>query len=207
MSTGKKMAPPIVKTPTPWPCDSPQPGEVVECPGSANNSLCKQLIQIRAGTNADKPSFGKLFVMHPTDDGGCGYFSYLKLDKENNQVLLEEAVYQRSKRKMAVSRIPEGDIDPTDGGSVAKRRRVDALEEQIAQWSERITKLETTRETIQKQIQALFSDTLDIMQRIYALEKNKPRASEELVEMTSAEQGEEGEIPAVTQPLDLSDDE
>lgn len=137
------MAPPIVKTPTPWPCEGRQVGELMECPGTVDGVMCKKFVQIRAGTKPDKPSFGKMFVMHPTDDGGCGYFSYLKFDEDSpNQVLLEEAVYQRSKRKMAVSKVPEGEIDPTDGGSVVKKQRISQFEAVLFELEGRVLELE-----------------------------------------------------------------
>lgn len=161
----RRMAPPVVKTPTAWPCANAQLGEVVECPGTRGNHMCKELIQIRAGTKPDKPSFGKMFVMHPNDDGGCGYFSYLKIDeKEPNQILLEEAVYQRSKRKMAVSKVPEGEIDPTDGGSVAKKQRTDQLETLLLELEGRVLYLESC-----------YSE---LKHRIAELENQKPEEGE-----------------------------
>jgi len=109
------MAPPQVKTPTEWPCESAALGEVVECPGTDDdNRVCKKLIQIRAGTNAEKPSFGKYFIMHSKDDGGCGYFSYVSFKEGEQKIGLEEPVYRRAKRKIATSEIPASDIDPTE---------------------------------------------------------------------------------------------
>lgn len=188
----RRMAPPTVKTPTPWPCVGAQVGEVLDCPGTRGNHLCNELVQIRAGTKPDKPSFGKMFIMHPTDDGGCGYFSYIKILAENpDEVLLEEPVYQRAKRKMAVSKVPEGDIDPTDGGSVAKKQKVEMTDRMQAHLFE----LEGRVLDLEKKV-AQFTHTLHKMK----YPESPPRPTS----FTQDDQMEEGEIPACT-PCDPKD--
>ena len=155
----------------------------MECPGTRDGCMCKEYVQIRAGTKPDKPSFGKIFVMHPTDDGGCGYFSYLKFDDKNpDQVLLEEAVYQRSKRKMAVSKVPEGEIDPTDGGSVVKKQRTSELETLLFELEGRVLELEKKVAEFQEDEDKMFT----------CLKKTTPLEEGELPK---------DEIPAVTHPL------
>jgi hypothetical protein len=134
------MAPPQVKTPTEWPCENAALGEVVECPGTDDqNHICRKLVQIRAGTNPDKPSFGKHFIMHSKDDGGCGYFSYVVFKEGETKIGLEEPVYRRAKRKIATSEIPPTDIDPTE----AKKAKVEhaGFQEQLDEVKARLDKL------------------------------------------------------------------
>jgi len=135
------MAPPAqVKTPTEWPCENAALGEVVECPGTDDqNHVCRKLVQIRAGTNPDKPSFGKHFIMHSKDDGGCGYFSYVVFKEGETKIGLEEPVYRRAKRKIASSEIPATDIDPTE----TKKAKVEhaGFQEQLDEIKARLDKL------------------------------------------------------------------
>lgn len=159
------MAPPQVKTPTEWPCENAAVGEVVECPGTdAQNRVCRKLVQIRAGTTPDKPSFGKYFIMHPTDDGGCGYFSYVVFKEGETKIGLEEPVYRRAKRKIATSEIPSADIDPTE----SKKAKVEhaGFQEQLDSLREFICTLTPKVEGTQAQMTSLEDQLNDVKQDV-----------------------------------------
>lgn len=148
------MAPPQVKTPTEWPCENAALGEVVECPGTDDqNHICRKLVQIRAGTNPDKPSFGKHFIMHSKEDGGCGYFSYVVFKEGETKIGLEEPVYRRAKRKIATSEIPVTDIDPTEGKKAKVehagfQEHLDALKARLSRVEDAFYEVKTLQEEI-----------------------------------------------------------
>lgn len=156
------MAPPQVKTPTEWPCENAALGEVVECPGTDDqNHICRKLVQIRAGTNPDKPSFGKHFIMHSKDDGGCGYFSYVVFKEGETKIGLEEPVYRRAKRKIATSEIPATDIDPTE----SKKAKVEhaGFQEQLDALREYVSTLTPKVEEIQACVRDLHGQIAELV--------------------------------------------
>lgn len=149
-----RMPVPEVSPPTPWPCDNPVVGEVVECPGVSldEKHLCKCLVQIRAGTNPDKPSFGKFFIMHPKDDGGCGYFSFVLIkDDDKKHIHLQEAVYRRAKRRMATSVVPTEDIvPPKETTPTAKDVAITDLMKMMQKFQEQLDKMKKNEEVSRK---------------------------------------------------------
>lgn len=166
-----KKALPKVKTPTEWPCDSAELGEAVECPGTDNdNHLCKRFVQIRAGTTAGKPSFGKYFIMHPKEEGGCGYFSYITFKEGENKILLEEPVFCRAKRKIATSEIPSSDIDPTP----TKMQKVDETDREILRAHQEIEMLKRTNEAIYAELEVLRNELMELTAKYMPTVPNSP---------------------------------
>lgn len=165
----KKPGPTMVKCVTPWPCTGGGAtlGEVVECPGTtSDNHPCKRLLQIRAGTNAEKPSFGKFFLIHPEDEGGCGYFSYITFTEGENEIQLQEPVYRRAKRRIATSNIPDEDIEPA-----RKRIQVESILNPGVE--ERLKSLETTITLMKGEVADLYTSFKGIMEFFEERKKNE----------------------------------
>lgn len=156
----KKPGPPTVKNATVWPCEGGATvGEIVECPGTTpDNHPCKKLLQIRAGTNADKPSFGKYFVMHPQDDGGCGYFSYCTFTEGDTEIGLQEPVYRRAKRRIVTSVVPNEDINPT------KRMKPDHIVDPTT--TEKIKALETSVTLLKEDVKDIWTGMKGVQEEI-----------------------------------------
>lgn len=184
------MAPPQVKTPTEWPCENAALGEVVECPGTDDqNHICRKLLQIRAGTNPDKPSFGKHFIMHPKDDGGCGYFSYVTFKEGETKIGLEEPVYRRAKRKIATSEIPATDIDPTE----SKKAKVEhaGFQEHVDEIKACLDKLND----VLSDIKSLQEETAYLKKIMVSLDPNEPTTNlEKFIVLTETATRHEKEL-------------
>lgn len=191
------MAPPQVKTPTEWPCENAALGEVVECPGTDDqNHICRKLVQIRAGTNPDKPSFGKHFIMHSKDDGGCGYFSYVVFKEGETKIGLEEPVYRRAKRKIATSEIPVTDIDPTE----SKKAKVEhaGFQEQQDALKACLDKVND----VLADIKSLQEETAYLKKIMVSLDPNEPATNlEKFIVLTEASIRHEKELFEVKQDV------
>lgn len=191
------MAPPQVKTPTEWPCENAALGEVVECPGTDDqNHICRKLVQIRAGTNPDKPSFGKHFIMHSKDDGGCGYFSYVVFKEGETKIGLEEPVYRRAKRKIATSEIPVTDIDPTE----SKKAKVEhaGFQEQQDALKACLDKVND----VLADIKSLQEETAYLKKIMVSLDPNEPTTNlEKFIVLTEASIRHEKELFEVKQDV------
>lgn len=191
------MAPPQVKTPTEWPCENAALGEVVECPGTdAQNHICRKLVQIRAGSNPEKPSFGKYFIMHPTDDGGCGYFSYVVFKEGETKIGLEEPVYRRAKRKIATSEIPSTDIDPTE----SKKAKVEhaGFQEQLDEIKACLDKVND----VLADIKSLQEETAYLKKIMVSLDPSEPSTDlEKFIALTETSMRHEKELFDVKQDV------
>lgn len=191
------MAPPQVKTPTEWPCENAALGEVVECPGTDDqNHICRKLVQIRAGTNPDKPSFGKHFIMHSKDDGGCGYFSYVVFKEGETKIGLEEPVYRRAKRKIATSEIPVTDIDPAE----SKKAKVEhaGFQEHLDEIKARLARVEDAF----YEVKTLQEDIADLKKIMVSLDPNEPATNlEKFIVLTEASIRHEKELFEVKQDV------
>lgn len=191
------MAPPQVKTPTEWPCENAALGEVVECPGTDDqNHICRKLVQIRAGTNPDKPSFGKHFIMHSKDDGGCGYFSYVVFKEGETKIGLEEPVYRRAKRKIATSEIPVTDIDPAE----SKKAKVEhaGFQEHLDEIKARLARVEDAF----YELKTLQEDIADLKKIMVSLDPNEPATNlEKFIVLTEASIRHEKELFEVKQDV------
>ncbi len=191
------MAPPQVKTPTEWPCENAALGEVVECPGTDDqNHICRKLVQIRAGTNPDKPSFGKHFIMHSKDDGGCGYFSYVVFKEGETKIGLEEPVYRRAKRKIATSEIPVTDIDPAE----SKKAKVEhaGFQEQQDALKACLDKVND----VLADIKSLQEETAYLKKIMVSLDPNEPATNlEKFIVLTEASIRHEKELFEVKQDV------
>lgn len=191
------MAPPQVKTPTEWPCENAAVGEVVECPGTDDqNHICRKLLQIRAGTNPDKPSFGKHFIMHSKDDGGCGYFSYVVFKEGETKIGLEEPVYRRAKRKIATSEIPVTDIDPTE----SKKAKMEhaGFQEHLDEIKARLARVEDAF----YEVKTLQEDIAYLKKIMVSLDPNEPSTNlEKFIALTEISIRHEKELFEVKQDV------
>jgi len=69
-----------------WPCEFAALWQHVRCP------QCSGVVQIRqVCSNPLKHNYGRYYVIHPKENGGCGYFSYVLFARGESSIYLQNS--------------------------------------------------------------------------------------------------------------------
>lgn len=94
----------------------PKEGDQVPCPGTRFNpetrrtETCPMSVWINR-VKKDGPNYDKMMLICDKEKGGCGYFGFLAFEK-GKFIGMEEGVWNASKRKAAMSTVPNTKLVP-----------------------------------------------------------------------------------------------